>query len=66
MQWSKKRPLVVVPFSTELWNATSDESFHSDELSKIDSIYSSKESENKDDECIFCNGTFSEEERGEM
>ena len=49
-----------------LWNTTSDESFHSDVLSEIDFIYSNKESENKDAECIFCNGKFSKDERGEI
>ena len=45
-----------------LWNATSDESFHSDVLSQINFVYSTKESENKDAVCIFCNGKFSEDE----
>ena len=49
-----------------LWNTTSDGSFHSDVLSQIDFMYSTKESENKDAECIFCNGKFSEDEREEI
>ena len=36
-----------------LWNTTCDESFHSDVLYEINFIYSNKESENKDAECIF-------------
>ena len=39
--------------------------FHSDALSEIDFMYSTKESENKPVECIFCNGKFSEDEREE-
>ena len=35
-------------------------------LSEIDFIYSTKESENKDAECIFCNGKFSEDEQGKI
>ena len=54
----------------ELWNNISDESFHSDVLSEIYFMYSTKESENKDAECILCNVTenvkFSEDERGEI
>ena len=34
-----------------LWNTNRDESFHSD-VSEIDLMYSTKESENKDAECI--------------
>ena len=49
-----------------LWNTTSGESFHPDVLLKIDFIYSTKESENRDAECIFCNGNFSEDEQGEI
>ena len=49
-----------------LWNTISDESFHSDVLFEIDFMYSTKESENKDAECIFYNGKFSEDERGEI
>ena len=49
-----------------LWNTTSDESFPSDVLSDIDSIYSTKESENKNAECIFCYRKFSEDVRGEI
>ena len=49
-----------------LWNATSDESFHSDALSEIDFTYSTKQSENKHAECIFCNGKFSEDDRGKI
>ena len=45
-----------------LWNTSSDDLFHSDILSEIDFMYSTKESENKDTECIFCNGKFSEDE----
>ena len=29
-------------------------------------MYSTKESENRDAECIFCNGKFSEDEQGEI
>ena len=29
-------------------------------------MYSTKKSENKDAECIFCNGKFSEDEQGEI
>ena len=49
-----------------LWNATNDESFHSDVLSEIDFMSSTKESENKDTECVFCNGKFFEDERTEI
>ena len=35
-------------------------------LSDTDFIYSTKKSENKDVECIFCNGKFSEDEQGEI
>ena len=49
-----------------LWNTTSDGSFHSDVLSQIDFMYSTKESENKDAECIFCNGKFSKDEQEEI
>ena len=49
-----------------LWNTTSDESFHPHVLSEIDLMYSTKKSENKDPEYIFCNGKFSEDERGEI
>ena len=49
-----------------LWNTPSDKSFHSDVLPEIDFMYSTKESENKDAECIFCNGKFSEDERGDI
>ena len=52
--------------SRTLWNNTSDESFHSDELSEIDFMYSTKESENKDVECISCNENFSEDVQGEI
>ena len=36
-----------------------------DVLSETDFMYSTKEPENKDAECIFCNGKFSEDEREE-
>ena len=49
-----------------LWNTNSDESFHCDVLSKFDSMYSTKESENKGSECIFCNGKFTDVERREI
>ena len=49
-----------------LWNTNINESFHSDALSEIDFMYSTKESENKDSECIFCNGKCSEDEQGEI
>ena len=49
-----------------LWNTTSVESFHSDVLYEIGSMYLIKESVNKDFECIFCDGKFSEDERGEI
>ena len=49
-----------------LWITTSDEPFHSDVLSEIDFMYSTEESENKDVECVFCNGKFSEDERGKI
>ena len=48
------------------WNTTSDESFHYDALSETDSMYSTKELENKDTESIICNGQFFEDERGEI
>ena len=35
-------------------------------LSEIDFMYSTKESENKDTECIFCYGKFPEDEREEV
>ena len=49
-----------------LWHTMSDKLFHSDVLSEIDFMHSKKESENKDTECIFCNGKYSEVERGEI
>ena len=49
-----------------LWNTTSYESFHSDTLSEIDFMYSTKESESKDPECIFCNVKFSKDEKEEI
>ena len=49
-----------------LWNTISDGLFHSDVLSEIVFMHSTKESENKDAECIFCNEKFSEDERGEI
>ena len=49
-----------------LWNTTYDESFHSNAISEIDFMYSIKELENKDAECIFYNVKFSEDERGEI
>ena len=49
-----------------LWNTTCDELFHSEVLSEIGFIYSTKELENKDAECIFCNEKFSEGEKGEI
>ena len=49
-----------------LCNTTSDESFYFDVLSEIDFMYSTKESENKDAECIFCNGKFSKDEQGQI
>ena len=49
-----------------LWNTTSGELFHSDVLSEVDFIYSTKELETKDDKCIFCNRKFSKDERGEI
>ena len=45
-----------------LWNTISDQLSRSDVLYEIDFMYSTKESENKDAECIFCNGKFSENE----
>ena len=44
----------------------SDESIHSDVLSEINFMNSTKESENKDAECIFSNGKFSEDQLGEI
>ena len=49
-----------------LWNIINDESFHSDVFSEADFMYSTKKSENKDTECIFCNGKFSEDEQLEI
>ena len=49
-----------------LWNATNDESFHSNVLCEIDFMYSTKESENKDAECIFCYETFSKVKQGKI
>ena len=49
-----------------LWNAVSDESFHSDLLSETDFMHSIKESENKDVKCIFCDEKFFEDERREI
>ena len=40
--------------------------FHSDALSETDFMHSTNESENKDAECIFCNGKFSEDEEIEF
>ena len=45
-----------------LWSTTSYELFHSNVLSKINFMYSTKESEYKDAKCIFCNGKFFEDE----
>ena len=39
--------------SQAIWNTNSDESFHSDVLSEIDFMYSTKESVNKYAKCIF-------------
>ena len=50
----------------ELWITTRDESFHSDVFSEINFMYWTKESGNNDAECIFCNGKFSEDERGKI
>ena len=49
-----------------VWNTINYESYHSDVLSETDFMYSTKESEHKDAECIICNGKFSEEEQGEI
>ena len=49
-----------------LWDKIQDELFHSDVLPEIGFMYSTKESENKDAECIFCNGKFSEDEIEEI
>ena len=49
-----------------LWSTIGDESFHSDVLSEIAFIYSTKKSENKDTECIFYTGKLSEDEQGEI
>ena len=49
-----------------LLNITSDESFHSDVLSEIDFMYSTKESGKKEAECVFYNGNFFEDEGGEI
>ena len=46
-----------------LWNTTNDEPFHSDILSEIDFMHSTKESKNNDDECILCSGKFSKDEQ---
>ena len=35
-------------------------------LSKTDFMYSTKESKNKDGDCILFNGKFSEDEKGEI
>ena len=49
-----------------IWNIITDELFHSDVLFEIDFMHSTKESENKEVECIFYNGKFSKDERGEL
>ena len=49
-----------------LWNTVSDELFHSDVLSEIDFMNSTKESENKNAECISYKGKFFEDEGGEI
>ena len=49
-----------------LWNTSSDESFHFDVLSEIDFMYLTKESGNKDAECIFCNAKVFEDDREEV
>ena len=49
-----------------LWNSTSDESVLSNVLPKIGLTFSTEESQNKDAECIFCNGKFSKDEQGEI
>ena len=41
---------------------TCGESFHSDVLSEIDFMCSTRESENKDADYIFCNEKFAEDE----
>ena len=46
--------------------STSEESFDSDVLSETDFMYSTKESENKDADCIFSNGKFSDDEQREI
>ena len=46
-------------------NAISDKLVYSDVLTESGVIYSTKESENKDAECNFCNGKFSEDEQRE-
>ena len=50
----------------ELSKITSDESLHSDILSEIDFLYSTKESKNESAECMFSNGKFSEDDQGEI
>ena len=49
-----------------LRNTTSDESIDSDVIFEIEFKCSTERSKNKDVECIFCNGKFSEDERGEI
>ena len=49
-----------------LWNIISDELFLSDVFFEIGFVYSTKESENKNAECISCNGKFSEDDQREI
>ena len=48
------------------WNSTREESFHSRALSESDFMYLTKKLDNEDVGCVFCNGKFSEDERGEI
>ena len=51
---------------SELWNTNSDESFSSHILSENDLMDSTKALENKEAECIFCNGKFFEDDQREI
>ncbi|GFY10083.1 HTH_Tnp_Tc3_2 domain-containing protein [Trichonephila clavipes] len=51
---------------TELRYSLIPNTFHSDVSFVIDFMPSTEESENKDAECIFCSGKFSEDHRGKI
>nr|CAD7398609.1 unnamed protein product [Timema cristinae] len=60
---SKARPKATNPTRDD---SSNDESFHSDVSSVMDYMPPGKEPDNKDTECIFCDGKFSEDSKGEI